>query len=106
VVLGLIFTLGLYEIWRRRDTFVLDSGELTKSRGVVLVRQEQVLPISRVQDIAVKRILWWARLTVSTAGGFAGIVDAGPYSVGEARLFAETVRAQLAALHPATSGVG
>lgn len=94
-------TIGIYELWRRRNTLEFRGNEIAFSRGIVR-RHERVLPIARVQDVTVNRTLWWARVTVSTAGGGPGIVDAGPYSAWRAREFSRTVRGQL---HSDTTGV-
>lgn len=95
---GWVLSLGLYELWRRRNVLAIDGREIVAGHGIVS-RHDRTLPLGRVQDVTVHRVLWWARVTVSTAGGGPGIVKAGPYRTVDAREFASRVRAVIADSH-------
>jgi membrane protein YdbS with pleckstrin-like domain len=95
-----IATLGLYELWRRRNRLEIDGDSIVRRYGIIRHRN-RVLPIARVQDVTVDRILFWAHVTISTAGGGPGVTASGPYSAWQARRFANTIRERLRT-HPVT----
>ena len=49
-----VFTLGLYGIWRKRDTAVLTEQRILLGKGV-LRREDRSIPLKRVDDVAYAR---------------------------------------------------
>ena len=68
----LLFTLGLYEFWRRRTWFILTNRRVIIAKGVIN-RSVRVLPLDRVQDATIRNQLWEANIELSTAGGPGGV---------------------------------
>jgi hypothetical protein len=71
-----LFTLGLYEFWRRRRFIALTTERLLHCRGILLFKAQRSIPMDRVQDAAYKRYLWMGAIEISSAGGsFGKITD-------------------------------
>jgi hypothetical protein len=71
-----LFTVGLYEFWRRRRFIALTTERLLHCRGILLFKAQRSIPMDRVQDAAYKRYLWMGAIEISSAGGsFGKITD-------------------------------
>jgi hypothetical protein len=65
--LGLfIVTLGLWEIWRRRNYLVLTTERVWVARGRFIWKQQRSLPLAKVQDATYKKNLLYGGVTVTT----------------------------------------
>ena len=49
-----VVTLGLYSIWRKRDTSVLTDQRILLGKGIVR-RSERAIPLSNVDDVTFAR---------------------------------------------------
>ncbi len=78
------FTLGLWEIWRRRQRVVVTNQRIITTRGL-LSKSQRMLPIGKVQDASLQLRFWVGRVVVTTAGGAAGSVDFPTLSRPDAR---------------------
>ncbi len=95
-----LFTLGLYEVWRRRSRFILTDRRIIISKGVVN-RSVRFLPLDRVQDATLKNQLWLASIQLTSAGGSAGVEQLYGLRTREAREFVHDIASRIG---PAASG--
>jgi hypothetical protein len=68
-----IFTLGLYEFWRRVHVWVVTDRRVVERRGLLINKSESSLPLFYVQDAAIETFIVWGRIAVSTAGAEGGV---------------------------------
>ena len=66
-------TLGLYDLWRRRQTLTLTPLAIVKRSGLVFKR-ERTLPLAKVQDVSFHAGILSGKVVITTAGGAAGVV--------------------------------
>jgi membrane protein YdbS with pleckstrin-like domain len=86
-----IFTLGLWEFWRRRHHFVVTNERVIVVKGV-LNRSEQSAPLARVQDVRLQRSLrTGGSVVLSTAGGSTGVESIEFLTRADALAFADAV---------------
>ena len=91
------FTLGLWEVWRRRHRFILTNQRVVVRKGLLNTTERNVL-LGRVQDVSLQRSIvkgGWVEL--SSAGGALGVERIGPLSRDRARQFADAVSRALPA---------
>jgi Short C-terminal domain/Bacterial PH domain len=86
-----LWTLGLWEIWRRRHYLALTDQRLMQAKGVVMVKTHRSVPLSRIQDATYSRVLWFGGVEISSAGGGLGTLKDGLYSPQDAQAFVEAV---------------
>lgn len=79
-----LFTLGLYEIWRRASYFVVTDHRVIRSSGLVTKSQRSV-PVDMVQDASVRTQLGVGFVMISTAGGIHSVISLGPTTAATAR---------------------
>jgi Short C-terminal domain len=84
-------TLGLWEIWRRRHYLALTNQRLLHGKGIVMIKVERSLPLSRIQDATYARTLWLGGVAISSAGGSEGTLKDTNYSPKDARGFVDAV---------------
>jgi membrane protein YdbS with pleckstrin-like domain len=82
-----LFTLGLYEIWRRRRFIALTNERLLYCKGILLFKTQRSIPVDRVQDATYKRALWMGLVDISSAGGSFGKISDAAYKPSQAREF-------------------
>ena len=90
-----IYTLGLYGIWRRRDTAVVTNRRLLLGRGV-FNREEHSISMNRVEGARYVRrgMNSYAQLTINDRGR-RKVERVGPMSARAARRFvAEVIERQ------------
>src|SRR5947209_8456531 len=63
-----VATLGLFEVWRRRTHFIVTSRRLIAVRGVVS-RDQQVIPLDRIERVTVRERGQSATLDVASVRG-------------------------------------
>lgn len=86
-----IFTLGLYEIWRRRNVAVVTNQRILFGSGVVQ-RTEKSIPLKRVMDVAFTRrgANSYAEVAVNERGK-SSVRRVGPMTGSTARRFVNEV---------------
>ena len=94
-----LFTLGLWEIWRRRTRFILSNQRVIISYGV-LHRAVRFLPLDRVQDATLKNLLWVASIHLSSAGGSGGVEQLRRMRTRVARAFLEDLTPRIGPAAP------
>jgi hypothetical protein len=99
-----IFTLGLWEFWRRRHYIALTNQRLVYAKGILLVKSSRSVQLSRVQDATYERRLWAGGVAISSAGGALGNLKDVLYRPREARAFVHAVND--AARRDHSSGLG
>jgi hypothetical protein len=86
-----LLTLGLYNVWRKRDVSVLTNRRVFTGRGVVS-RQEQSTPLPRIQDSSYfRRGLAGYCNIVSLVGDNPRRQRVGPLTPRTARRFAREI---------------
>jgi len=85
-----VWSLGLFEPWRRRTHFIVTTKRLVALCGLAS-RIEQIIPLERIQEVTVRARRRSATVWVATWGGALGTQAIGPLGVGQARRLAETV---------------
>ncbi|HSS09049.1 MAG TPA: PH domain-containing protein [Acidimicrobiales bacterium] len=87
-----LYTLGLYGIWRKRQTFALTTRRILLSKGV-FARSERSIPLNRVDDASFNRRGFAAYCDVAvTTRGPRRVERVGPLSSGMARRFTREVQ--------------
>jgi membrane protein YdbS with pleckstrin-like domain len=87
----LVFSLGLWAIWRRKNHFYLTNERVLHCKGIIS-KSEQAVPLSRIQDCKlVRSILTGGRVILSTAGGPLGFEHVGPLTRADALIFADAL---------------
>ena len=87
-----VITLGLWAIWRRRHRYILTNQRLISLKGVI-TKSERVIPLDRIQDLAVRTSPFkGGRIMLSTAGGPLGFKDITRITNKEARTFADAIQ--------------
>jgi PH (Pleckstrin Homology) domain-containing protein len=89
-----LYTLGLYGIWRKRQTYILTNRRILLSRGV-FARSERSVPMDRVDDASFLRrgLAAYSEVVVSGRGP-RRIERIGPLSARTARRFTREVQAR------------
>ncbi len=88
-----VFTLGLYELWRRRNTAVVTNQRILFGKGI-FDRNEQSIPLRNVMDVAFRRrgLNSYAEVAV-TKRGKSSVTMVGPMTgSGARRLVSEILR--------------
>jgi len=88
-----IFTLGLYELWRRATWFTITDQRVILSKGIV-TRTQRSVPVDMIQDATVTTQLGVGWILVTTAGGPASTLRLGPVTSGIAQEIADTILGQ------------
>jgi membrane protein YdbS with pleckstrin-like domain len=86
-----LFTVGLYEIWRRHRFFIITNRRVAVANGVV-IKNLKAIPIDRVQDVALHTRVLTGGVSLSSAGGFLGVEAMGPLRRGKARALANAIQ--------------
>jgi hypothetical protein len=81
------FTLGLWEIWRRRNYLVLTSQRIHMGHGIIAFKKQQSLPLDKVQDATYSRTLWVGNVLISSAGGSLGALKRTGFRPARAKEF-------------------
>jgi hypothetical protein len=81
------FTLGLYEIWRRRRFIALTTERLLYCKGILVFKTQRSIPVDRVQDATYTRFLWMGLVDISSAGGSFGKISDTAYKPSQTREF-------------------
>jgi membrane protein YdbS with pleckstrin-like domain len=87
-----LFTLGLYEIWRRHRFFIVTNRRVAVANGVV-IKNLKAIPIDRVQDVALHTRILTGGVSLSSAGGFLGVEAMEPLRKAKARALANAIQA-------------
>jgi hypothetical protein len=87
-----LFTLGLYEFWRRRRFIALTTERLMLCRGILLFKAQRAIPLDRIQDAAYKRYLWMGAVEISSAGGSFGKITDTAYKPSRMKEFIARVQ--------------
>ena len=87
-----VLTLGLYELWRRRDTTVVTDQRILFGSGIVN-RNEQSVPLKNVVDVVFRRRgpNAYTEIAVSKRGR-TKVMRVGPMSDSMARRFASEIQ--------------
>jgi Short C-terminal domain len=110
-----LFTLGLYEFWRRRRFIALTTERLLLCRGILLFKAQRAIPLDRIQDAAYKRYLWMGAVEISSAGGSFGKITDTAYKPSRTKEFVAHVQDRIEQVQvpkqggvaaPATSDTG
>ena len=89
-----IITLGLYGIWRKRQTSVITDRRILVGKGI-LARSEHSIPFNHVDDASFQRRGAYAYCDVIyTRRGQRHLERVGPLSARSARRFAREVQAR------------
>jgi membrane protein YdbS with pleckstrin-like domain len=99
-----LWTLGLWEIWRRRHYLALTNQRLIHGKGVAVVKTRRSVPLSRVQDATYTRVLWMGGVEISSAGGEFGTLKDAMYSPRGAQAFVDALNK--VAGHAGSPGLG
>ncbi len=91
-----IFSLGLFELWRRRTHFIVTDERLIAVRGVVS-RDRQIIPLDLVERVTVREGGRSGAVDVATVGGALGTQRFGPLSREQAVRLAGAVKRGCAA---------
>ena len=86
-----VLTLGLYGIWRKRNTSALTDQRVLLGRGVVR-RDERSIPLAQIDDVVVARrgLYSYVDLTIAQRG-WPEAERIGPMTPRAARRFAREV---------------
>jgi hypothetical protein len=89
-----VVTLGLYGIWRKRQTYVLTDQRVLIGQGVFR-RAERSIPISRIEDASFVRkgIGAYCEVIVESHGRQRAVL-VGPLSPKSARRFTNEIQAR------------
>ena len=90
-----IFTLGLFHLWWRRCYLAMTTERVLYGRGIVFIKAQRALPLSRIQDATYKRTFISGSVEVSTAGGGKGVETARGLRPVDAKRFAARVQSLL-----------
>jgi len=83
----LIVTLGLYELWRRRNTTILTNRRILFGAGI-FQRTEQSIPLSNVNDVVfIRRGVNCYAQVAGTHRGRNSMKEIGPLSASVCRRF-------------------
>jgi membrane protein YdbS with pleckstrin-like domain len=94
-----VFSVGLYEFWRRAKVYALTDQQVLVRKGR-LNKTEQNLPLRYVQDARMTHSLGIGAVEVSTAGGTsASLSKMDSLKTSEARRLADAIIAQARAVH-------
>jgi hypothetical protein len=85
-----VATLGLFEVWRRRSHFIVTNRRLMAVRGLVS-RDQQSIPLTRIDKLTPLAHGWWVTVDVSTVGGLLGTQPFGPMSRRQAQALIRAV---------------
>ena len=85
-----VATLGLFELWRRRTRFIVTDLRLITFRGV-LSRDQQVIPLHRIDRVSIQAQGPSATVVVATVGGALGTQPFGPMGTSQARRLVVTL---------------
>lgn len=90
-----LVTLGLYGLWRKRNTSIVTDRRMLLGRGV-LNRKEQSIPIGRIDDVSYVRrwMSCYSDVIVDTKRG-QEMVRVGPLTCGKARRFTSELQERL-----------
>lgn len=90
-----LISLGLYGLWRKRDTVVMTDRRMLLGRGL-FNRQERSIPIRRVNDVSYMRrwISCYSNVIVDTKRG-QELVRVGPLTCSRARRFTSELQERL-----------
>lgn len=87
-----VLTLGLYELWRRRNTTVVTNQRILFGSGI-FNRSEQSIPLKNVMDVAFRRRGLNAYAEVfATRRGKNSVMMVGPMSDSGARRLASEIQ--------------
>jgi len=87
-----VLSLGLWTFWRPRHHFVVTNQRVLVFRNGLLTQGEKTVPLSRIQDVALRRsILSGGHVVLSGAGGILSIQSIGPLTREQAREFADAI---------------
>jgi len=86
-----LFTLGLFELWRRRQNLLVTDRHVLLGRGLVS-RHERKIPLDRVEDVSLSRrgMSSYVALTVNDHGRERAEL-VGPFSAKVARRIASEI---------------
>jgi Bacterial PH domain len=86
-----VVTLGMYELWRRRNTAIVTDKRIMFGSGIVR-RSEKSIPLSKVIDVSFSRkgLNSYAEVTVTDRGQRKNRL-VGPMSGKEARRFVSEI---------------
>lgn len=90
-LLSYVFTLGLWEIWRRRHYIALTNERLIYAKGIVFRKASRSVPLSRIQDATYERQFWAGGFQISSAGGAFGNLKDVTFRPREAKAFVHSV---------------
>lgn len=99
-----LFTLGLYEFWRRRRFIALTTERLLHCRGILLFKAQRSIPMDRVQDAAYKRYLWMGAIEISSAGGSFGRITDAAYKPSRTKEFVARIQDRIEQVHVPDQG--
>jgi hypothetical protein len=86
-----LFTLGLYGLWRKRNTSVVTDRRVVMGRGI-LSREERSIPMSRIVDARyVRRGLHSYATLIFVDRGRHQAEDVGPLSPRQAKSFTNEI---------------
>ena len=88
-----LFTLGLYELWRKRNTTIITNQRILFGNGIYQ-RSEQSIPLKNVMDVGFRRrgLNSYAEVAVSKRGK-SSVTQVGPMTgSGARRLVSEILR--------------
>ena len=87
-----IVTFGFFHLWWRRCYLALTTERLLYGRGIVFVKTQRALPLSRIQDATYNRTFISGAVELSTAGGGKGVETAKGLRPADAKWFAARVQ--------------
>jgi hypothetical protein len=88
-------TLGLYGLWRKRDTSAITNQRVLLANGIIS-RHERSIPLSHVDDVSVARRGLYSYVTLTiTQRGSTVAQRVGPMPTRKARRFAREILRQL-----------
>jgi membrane protein YdbS with pleckstrin-like domain len=93
IVPNYVFTLGLYEYWRRARVYALTDQRVLLRKGR-LSKTEQDLPLQEVQDVVVRHSFGYGTVDIATAAGAPSIDTMTNLKTSEAHRVADAIRAQ------------
>ena len=90
-----LVTLGLYGLWRKRDTSAVTDQRVLLANGIVS-RNERSIPLSHVDDVVLRRrgLYSYVNLVITERGGTVA-QRVGPMSTRAARRFAKEIQRQI-----------
>jgi hypothetical protein len=94
------YTLGLWEIWRRRHYLVLTNQRLLHGKGTGALKKRLSVPLSLIEDAAYTKVAWLSGVEISYKGGTGHMKDA-MYSPEDAHAFVEALNEAAAAYRTA-----